>query len=164
MSGGRRDERRTLSYRWTRRTRSCVAKLLVLVVLSGCVAAGGADDGTVRVGCDGNGLAFDVTRIEARSGATVRITFVNDATAHEVYHNLVVVRPGTAARIARAGIVAGFERGWIPVDAAVLAKSRLLTPGERDEIVFPSPPPGDYPFLCTVPGHYPSMSGVLVVR
>ena len=38
----------------------------------------------------------------------------------------------------------------------------LAGPGERMAVVFTMPPPGEYPFICTYPGHARFMQGTLV--
>jgi azurin len=48
----------------------------------------------------------------------------------------------------------------------VIAATRILGPGERQEISFVAPrATGDYPFVCSFPGHTQAgMRGVITVR
>jgi azurin len=49
--------------------------------------------------------------------------------------------------------------------AKIIAQTKLLGPGETDTIDFTAPAqPGEYPFLCTFPGHFALMKGKLVVK
>jgi azurin len=49
--------------------------------------------------------------------------------------------------------------------AKIIAQTKLLGPGESDSIDFKAPSaPGEYPFLCTFPGHFALMKGKLVVK
>jgi azurin len=49
--------------------------------------------------------------------------------------------------------------------AMILAQTKLLGPGESETIDFKAPTqPGEYPFLCTFPGHFAMMKGKLVVK
>ena len=108
-----------------------------------------------------NALAFAVTRVEAPAGAAARLVMDNTAsTAPAMIHNvLVVARADAVERVGRAAV--GVPDN-VPDDDAVLAATPLARPGERTAVVFTVPPPGEYPFVCTYPGHFRSMQGVLV--
>jgi azurin len=108
-----------------------------------------------------NALRFSVERVEAPAGATVRLVMDNTAsTAPAMVHNVVVVR--TEADVERVGRAAAGVREGVPLDEAVVTLTPLAAPGERTAVVFTMPPPGEYPFVCTYPGHYTFMQGVLV--
>jgi len=41
----------------------------------------------------------------------------------------------------------------------------LVEPDETDEVLFIAPRrPGRYPYVCTFPGHWPMMNGVMTVK
>jgi azurin len=46
----------------------------------------------------------------------------------------------------------------------VLAATKLLGPGESETITFTVDEPGDYQFVCTFPGHFAMMRGIMVVK
>ena len=75
--------------------------------------------------------------------------------------------PGTDAEcdaVAAAGAKAGEQHGFVaPGDPRVLAATHLCGKGQQVSVDFVAPPPGDYPFLCTNPGHGAVMHGVLHV-
>ena len=53
----------------------------------------------------------------------------------------------------------------VPPVPQVLFATTLLNPGESVTVQFRAPSqPGDYPFVCTFPGHWRVMNGVLRVR
>ena len=108
-----------------------------------------------------NAMRYDVGRIEAPAGATVRLVMDNaTTTSPAMVHNVVVVSdPGAVRRVAEG---AAREADNIPDDPAIVAYTPLSGPGERTAVVFTMPPPGEYPFLCTYPGHWQTMQGVLV--
>jgi azurin len=58
------------------------------------------------------------------------------------------------------------EADFIPPNRKgdILAHTRLLGPGEKDSLRFTAPEPGEYPFLCSFPGHHTLMRGVFVVK
>ena len=46
----------------------------------------------------------------------------------------------------------------------VIAATKLLGPGESETISFTAPEPGDYQFVCSFPGHFAMMRGIMVVK
>jgi uncharacterized cupredoxin-like copper-binding protein len=59
----------------------------------------------------------------------------------------------------------GIAKAHIPDMDAVLVHSKLVEPEEEDILYFKAPSkPGIYEFVCTVPGHYLMMRGVLQVE
>jgi azurin len=85
----------------------------------------------------------------------------------DMLHNLVVTRPGQADRVANAALAMGIqgpERDFVPASDDVLFHTALLQPAASESIYFVAPSaPGDYPFICSFPGHATAMRGVLHV-
>jgi hypothetical protein len=53
---------------------------------------------------------------------------------------------------------------YVPDTPLVLQATRLLNGGETDRLNFTAPAkPGEYPYLCTFPGHFIRMYGVMLV-
>jgi len=53
---------------------------------------------------------------------------------------------------------------YVPEMEGIIAMSPLVYPGEQYAIYFDSPDePGEYPFVCTFPGHWMIMRGILEV-
>ena len=50
--------------------------------------------------------------------------------------------------------------------AVFIAHTKVLGPGEKEELVFKAPAePGDYDYICSFPGHYlTGMKGLLTVK
>ena len=120
----------------------------------------------LEVGSKGDELAFNKTQLSAKAGQPIQLTFTNNSAKNAgLQHNFVVVNPGTAESVGQAGITAGLEKGYIPQSPDVIAHtSKLLNSGEKETIRFNAPKkPGDYPYICTFPGHYSVMKGVLTV-
>ncbi|MBC8243682.1 MAG: HEAT repeat domain-containing protein [Verrucomicrobia bacterium] len=113
-------------------------------------------------------MLFDVTRFEVRAGQPVRIDFTNpDATAH----NIVIVAPGAEEEIGQAANEMAknpreAQRGqYVPKSKKVLHATRMVAPLSAESLRFTAPKkPGDYPYLCTFPGHWIIMKGVMAVR
>jgi azurin len=136
-------------------------------VLTSLLAFSGCDSSTsLDIGSVGDTMAYDKATLEASPGATVKLTLKNNGSNPAMQHDWILVKPGTETEVVTAGITAGAAAGYIPAnDANVLAHTKLTKPGESDTITFKAPDQaGDYPYLCTYPGHYPLMKGVLKVQ
>ena len=108
-----------------------------------------------------NAMRYETLRVEAPEGATVRLVMDNrSTTSPAMVHNVVVL--DDAGAIDRVGQAAARAPDNIPDDGAILVYTPLTGPGEQTAVVFTMPPAGEYPFICTWPGHYTQMQGVLV--
>ena len=67
---------------------------------------------------------------------------------------------------ATAAITAGPAADYMPAanKKDVLVATKMLGPGEEDSVVFTAPEPGVYDYICTFPGHYALMNGVMTVK
>jgi azurin len=112
-------------------------------------------------------LAYKTTEWRARPGEKIALTFVNPDV---VPHNWVLVKPDALARVGGAAdaLIADPEavaRHYVPKTDDVLAYTDITAPEQRQTIYFTVPgPPGRYPYLCTFPGHWKLMNGVLIVE
>jgi azurin/glucose/arabinose dehydrogenase len=124
----------------------------------------GAADQTVAVQAE-EGLRFDVGSFDVKPGARVQLDFANPS---DMLHNLVIVKAGAATRVGEAALRLGLDGaklGYVPPSDDVLYHTALLEPRKSETIYFVAPDaPGDYPFVCTFPGHYVTMQGTMHVR
>ncbi|MEY5026697.1 MAG: hypothetical protein RLZZ244_2225 [Verrucomicrobiota bacterium] len=114
-----------------------------------------------------NLLQFAPKELRVKAGAPVRLLFENPDL---MQHNLVLVAPGAEEEV---GLLAdqmatkpdGLTKHFVPESPKVLHATALVNPAGRAELSFTAPKqPGSYPFLCTFPGHWRVMKGVLVVE
>ncbi len=118
-----------------------------------------------QIASKGNELMFDEASLSVPAGATMRLTFQNAATTKALQHDWVLVKAGTEQAVANAALAAGASNDWIPKNNPnILANTRLTDGGDTSEVTFKAPPPGTYGYLCTFPGHYPTMQGTLTVK
>lgn len=115
----------------------------------------------------GKNLTFATKLASAKAGEPVQLSFTNPDV---VPHNWVLVKPGALARVGDLvnRLVAdpdAARRQYVPVSDDVLHFTDVVPPGETTSIFFTAPSePGRYPFLCSFPGHWMVMNGVLVVE
>ena len=122
---------------------------------------------TVRISAVPVKMTYDPNRFEVTAGEPVRILLDNpDAQPH----NLLVCMPGSLRSIGRASEALGTTaeakaRDWVPDSRKVLHVMPMVMQGEVGEVRFIAPTrPGRYPFICTYPGHWRMMNGVMTVR
>ena len=112
-------------------------------------------------------MQFDIREFSVPAGANVEIIFENiDA----MQHNLVIGQMGSQEKIGLAAdkmITAadGAQKNYIPNIPEVIAYTALVDPDGRAKLVFKAPTTkGNYPYLCTFPGHWRIMNGVMKVE
>lgn len=120
----------------------------------------------LKLAIKGNEMSYDKVKLSAKAGQKIELEFKNTVSKDTgLQHNFILTQPGKDAELANAGIIAGPGKGYIPESADILAKTKLLNPGESDKIEFTAPSkPGEYPYICTFPGHYPMMKGIFTVK
>ncbi|MGV8878689.1 MAG: PVC-type heme-binding CxxCH protein [Sphingobacteriaceae bacterium] len=104
-------------------------------------------------------MKFDISEFTVIAGQPVKIIFKNpDAMPH----NVVVLNPGKAEAV---GTLAGkMTSGFIPQSKDIIAHTKLVNNGQTDEIKFIAPEKtADYDFICSFPGHWSMMRGVMKV-
>jgi azurin len=118
----------------------------------------------LRVESDGDQLAFKPRELSCPTGAHVRLTFRHTGKYVSFEHNWVLILPHTFDAVNKAALAAGEKNGWVPAhDRRILAATPLCGRGQQATIEFIAPAPGDYPFICSNPGHAENMWGVLHV-
>ncbi|WPP51674.1 PVC-type heme-binding CxxCH protein [Catalinimonas niigatensis] len=120
----------------------------------------------VQINTVKNAMKYDVSEFVVEAGKSVKIVFDNPDF---MQHNLLIVQPGTletvgAAADKMATDPQGAEKNYVPEIPEVLFSTPLLDPEASIELTFIAPDePGEYPFVCTFPGHWRIMQGVMKV-
>lgn len=112
-------------------------------------------------------MRYDTPRLVVEAGKPFEIIVENDDF---MPHNLVVVKPGGRERIGPVAEKMSPEqfdrrgRPFVPESPDILAATRLLESGMKETLKLTAPAEeGDYEYVCTFPGHWPVMWGILVV-
>ncbi|MXV16787.1 PVC-type heme-binding CxxCH protein [Hufsiella ginkgonis] len=112
-------------------------------------------------------MKFDTKLFMVKAGQKVIINFNNNDSQ---LHNLVIGKPGSLNKIgmaanALAADPKGLEKGYVPDIAEVIESTPLLKGDANFTLEFTAPArPGDYPFMCTFPGHWMMMNGIMRVQ
>ncbi len=111
------------------------------------------------------GMKYKQLYLTAAPGAKLKFTFRNP---DDMEHNFVLTSGKMGDRVGLAAADLGLRGpaiGYIPDIPEVLVHTKLVSPETEDTIYFTAPTkPGTYEYVCTVPGHYVVMRGVLVVK
>ncbi len=120
-------------------------------------------DHTIEIGTK-PGLKYNLEAFTVKAGDRVKLTFKN---SDDMLHNIVFVRPGTQTEIGEGALhlgLGGLAKHYVPESDNVLAHTSLLQPESEEIIYFQAPlKAGNYPFICTAPGHYQVMQGIMKV-
>lgn len=136
---------------------SVVALLFALCVSE--VAAQSPDTVLVNLKASGSTLGFEPEEISVKSGKIVKLKFTNAGT---LPHNFVLVKSeDDLDALAMAAMEGGGD--YVPMDlkSKLFAFTKLASPGQTVEVVFPAPPPGLYTYVCLMSGHAAMMLGKL---
>ncbi len=112
-------------------------------------------------------MQFDKKEIRVKAGQPVTLRLDNQ---DGMPHNLVILKPGSLEKVGAAADALlsdpkAAERHYVPSMPEVLHSTKVINAGESTSIEFVIPnKPGDYPFVCTFPGHWRLMHGIIKVE
>ncbi len=114
-------------------------------------------------------MKYSVTAIEAKPGEELHIVLTNAGTLPKeaMAHNWVLLKPGSDYMAFSAAAATAKEQNYIPANLKdeIIAKIDILGPHQTGEVTFKAPDqPGEYPYLCSFPGHAALMHGTLTVK
>ena len=110
-------------------------------------------------------MSYDVKELTVKAGKKIKLTFANPDF---MPHNIMLVQPGKADEIGNQALVMGakgFENGFTPDNTNIIWHTKMIDHDGEEAIQFTAPAaPGDYPYLCSFPGHHLVMRGMLHVK
>ncbi|MEJ7692682.1 PVC-type heme-binding CxxCH protein [Daejeonella sp.] len=111
-------------------------------------------------------MQYDKKLFTVKAGQKITIDFQNP---DGMQHNLVIIKPGSLPKVGAAADAMlrdpkAAEKNYVPEIPEVLQWIKLLNSEESFQLTFTVPgQPGDYPFVCTFPGHWRGMNGIMRV-
>ncbi|MDP5005520.1 MAG: plastocyanin/azurin family copper-binding protein [Verrucomicrobiales bacterium] len=128
--------------------------------------AGGGSGRTVVVEA-ALGLQFVQKTLKAKAGERITLVFKNPDV---VPHNWILGKPGTLQSLGeKCNLMIADPKGlanhYVPESDDVLVYTDMVNAKGEFTIHFNAPEePGEYPYLCTFPGHWMVMNGVMTVE
>ena len=113
------------------------------------------------------GLQFVQKQLTAKAGEKLSIVFKNPDV---VPHNWLLAKPGSLQKLGdicnlMISDPQGLAKHYVPDSPDVIAYTDMTHPKGQFTIHISAPQtPGDYPYLCTFPGHWMVMNGVMKVE
>jgi azurin len=114
-----------------------------------------------------NVMKFDKELIEVKAGSTIQIRLNNPDF---MQHNLLVLKPHTMEKVGKAAdqlaaAPEGEKMHYVPDMPEVIAATPLVDPEGSYTLTVKVPAqPGDYPYICSFPGHWRIMKGMMKVK
>lgn len=112
-------------------------------------------------------MKFDLESFKVKAGDKITLEVDN---LDGMQHNLLIAKPGTLEKVGAAADAMlrdpkASEKFYIPAIPEVLFATKMIGPQELYTLSFTAPStPGKYPFVCTFPGHWRMMNGIMVVE
>jgi len=128
--------------------------------------ATGKVDQVIKISPIVNAMKFAQKTFTVKAGITVELVFDN---IDFMQHNVLILQKGSMDKVgAAADKMAqdpkGAEKQYVPNMPEVLFHTPLVNPEETFKLRFKVPAvAGDYPFICSFPGHWRIMNGVMKV-
>ena len=142
--------------------RNVLSGILLLSCLPVMTEAQVLSDTTITIKVLG-GLQFDTPRLILKPNT--RVTLILD-NHDDMAHNFVLTKPSSrlkvveeAAKLAERGA----KMNYVPTSPLVIASTKIVEPGNMETISFELDKAGQYPYVCTYPGHGYVMFGVIYV-
>jgi len=142
-------------------------KLILLTLLSLAPILTAQEAVKIEITCNDQ-MTYNTKAFEVKVGqkVTLNLKNVGKIPAKAMAHNLVILMPDT--QIPMFASKCGEEKnGYLPGDAEtkklIFKHTKRLGGGESDTIHFIPKVPGKYPFICSTPGHFSVMQGVMTV-
>ncbi len=115
-------------------------------------------------------MKFNLAEFTVKAGSEVTVVFKNigKMPKEAMGHNLVILQKGTDPMAFATASMRFPKEEYVAATMkdSVVASTRVLGPGESQTITFTAPSAtGDYPFVCSFPGHTPAgMRGLMKVN
>jgi putative membrane-bound dehydrogenase-like protein len=120
----------------------------------------------IRIKVIQNEMKYDLKSFTVEAGKPVEIIFENPDF---MQHNLVITDIGALQKVGKAADklaldANGAEKQYVPEMPEVLFSTKLVNPQQTVKLTFVAPKKaGDYPYVCTFPGHWSLMNGMMKV-
>ncbi len=144
-------------------------KSIITLLLAAFISNASAQDAKIEI--TGNDqMQYNIKAFEVTEGQKVVLSFkhIGQLPAIAMGHNVVILKSGTAVPAFATKCAPAKDTEYIPQDEEskkqIVAHTKMLGGGESEEITFTAPAAGDYPFICSFPGHFAIMQGVMTVK
>ena len=110
-------------------------------------------------------MKFDQNELRVFEGQKITLTLNHTGKMSKeiMGHNFVLLKKETNLNDFAQRAMLARQNEYIPMGNETIAYTKMIGGGESDTITFTAPEKGSYTYICTFPGHYGLMKGVLIV-
>ena len=110
-------------------------------------------------------MKFDQNELRVFEGQKITLTLNHTGKMSKeiMGHNFVLLKKETNLNDFAQRAMLARDNEYIPDGNETIAYTKMIGGGESDTITFTAPEKGSYTYICTFPGHYGLMRGVLIV-
>ena len=110
-------------------------------------------------------MKFDKNELIVFEGQEITLTLNHTGKMNKeiMGHNFVLLKKETDLDDFAQRAMLARENEYIPDGNETIAYTKMIGGGESDTITFSAPEKGSYTYICTFPGHYGLMKGILIV-
>ncbi len=146
-------------------------KNLILALATTCIALPAfAEEKKIEL-TGSDQMQYSTKTLEVTAGDTVVLTLkhIGKLPKAAMGHNFVLLKPDTKVPDFSMKAMKAAATEYIPDDEeskkVIVAHTKLVGGGESDTVTFTAPAEaGAYPYICSFPGHFALMQGVLTVK
>ncbi len=145
--------------------------LLISLITLAATALGATAQDAVKLEITGNDqMQYDKKELTVTEGQKVTLTLkhIGKLPKAAMGHNIVILKTGTEIAPFAMKCAPAAATDYIPQDEEtkklMIAHTDMVGGGESNTITFTAPAAGEYPYLCTFPGHFGLMTGKLIVK
>ena len=111
-------------------------------------------------------MLFDKQIIYVSSRQKITLTLNHNGKLDKkiMGHNFVLLKAGVDVVDFATRALEARDNEYIPEGDEIIAYTKLIGGGQSDTITFDAPTKGSYNYICSFPGHYGIMKGILVVK
>ena len=128
-----------------------------------------AEDAKIEITANDQ-MQYNIKAFEVTEGQKVVLSFkhIGQLPAAAMGHNVVILKAGTVIPAFASKCAPAKDTQYIPTDEEsaklIITHTKMLGGGESDLVTFTAPAAGSYPFICSFPGHFAIMQGVMTVK
>ena len=110
-------------------------------------------------------MLYDKNVLRAKAGKNIILTLNHTGKLPKniMGHNLVLLKMNVDVNVFSKLALEFKNNDYIPLNEDFITHTKMLGGGESDTISFTINEPGEYKYVCTFPGHYQMMQGVLII-
>lgn len=113
-------------------------------------------------------MQFDKNELKVPAGEPIVLTLKHTGkmAKNVMGHNFVLLDQGVDFKGFAEKAAVATDTEYIPIseEGSIIAHTKVIGGGESDTVEFTITEAGTYEFLCTFPGHYAIMRGVLIAE